>query len=195
MFYVQRHLQQAPILRLKCDNVYIESLLYRIVLQLKDYFTGYPSQLAVAEAMLNHGISVRDDDAYVRDIKQSDSALARAIGVDRRVVRSTIERILMNDDLSALFSRINCMADLSNAASFLGGSAIETVPEDDSRPGLMADIMNIVSQARLNVRQAVVSAGGDGEPTHLIITVDGNIDGSTLSSIRAVPGIASLIIR
>ena len=165
------------------------------MLQIKDYFTGYPSQLSVAEMFLRYGISVRDCDAYIGDIKQADSAISRAVGVDRRVVRSTIERISMNPDLSALFSKIRCIADLSDASSILGNSAIEIVPDDDSRPGTMAGIMNILSSLDLNVRQAVVSGGEDGGKTHLVITVEGPIPPAALAEIRDSPGVAQVILR
>jgi len=170
--------------------------MYRFVLPFKQYFEGFPSQLSVANFFLRNGISVRDDNAYVGEVKQSDSALARAIQVDRRVVRSTIERIMKYPELSNLFSKIGCIADLTDAASLLGCSALEIVPTDDSRPGTMAGIMTILSSAGINVRQAVVSSSrtGFGE-THLMITVDGGIPGNIISAVREADGVAQVVIR
>ena len=131
----------------------------------------------------------------LHDIKLTDAGLAQAAGVDRRVVRSTIDRISMNPDLKALFSRIGSMAVLADAAPLLGCSAIEVVPEDDSRPGLLAGIMNILSGAGINVRQAVVSGEGDDAVSHLVIVVDGTLPGNVLSSVRDVPGVSKVILR
>lgn len=39
----------------------------------KDYFVGYPSQLAVANLMLLHGISLKEGNLYVGAIRQSDT--------------------------------------------------------------------------------------------------------------------------
>ena len=54
---------------------------------IREYFAGYPAQFAVANMMLTHGIRLVGDKPYIGDVQQSDSAMARAIGVDRRVVR------------------------------------------------------------------------------------------------------------
>ncbi len=170
--------------------------MYSFVLPYKQFFDGFPSQLSVANYFFRHGIAVRDGDAYVGAVKQSDSALARAIGVDRRVVRSTIERILKFPELSSLFSKIGCISDMTEAASLIGCSAIEIVPKDDSRPGTMAGIMTILSAAGINVRQAVVSSGDNlMGVTHLMITVDGTIPGNILSAIREADGVAQVILR
>ena len=170
--------------------------MYRIVLPYRQFFDGFPSQLSVANYFFKHGIAVRDGDAYVGDVKQSDSALARAIGVDRRVVRSTIERILKYPELAGLFSKIRCISDMTEAAALIGCSAIEIVPKDDSRPGTMAGIMIILSSAGINIRQAVVSSGDNlMGVTHLMITVDGTIPGNILSAIREADGVAQVILR
>ncbi len=165
------------------------------MISIEDYFSNYPSQLKVVQLMLKHGISVNGDSAYVGLIKLTDAGLAQAAEVDRRVVRSTIERISMNPELRALFSRIGSMAVLADAANLLGCSAIEIVPEDDTRPGLLAGIMNIVSADGLNVRQAVVSGESDLDVSHLIVVVDGEIPGNVLAAVRSVPGVSRVILR
>lgn len=80
------------------------------------FFEHYPSQEAVALLLLRLGISVHDGFAYCGDIRQSDVAIARAAHVDRRVVRSTIEKIEQTPELLALFSKLRCMLLLSDAA-------------------------------------------------------------------------------
>lgn len=169
--------------------------MYTIMLNIAEYFTGNPSQTAVAELFLRHGVSVRDGDPYVGEIKLADSAIARAAGVDRRVVRSAISRICTDPALSQLFSRLECIADFTGAAPLLGGSSIEVVPEDDGRPGTMARIMMAISRDGINVRQAIVSGGEGGTPSHLIIAVDGHLGGDTVEAIRACDGVSKVIIR
>jgi len=165
------------------------------VIKVEEYFANYPSQLKVVQLMLRHGVSVRDYNAYVGEIKLTDAGLAQASGVDRRVVRSTIERISMNPDLKALFSRIGSMAVLTDAAHLLGCTSVEVVPEDDGRPGLLADIMNIFSAGGINIRQAVVSGESDDNVSHLIIVVDGVLDGEVLAAVHRIPGVSTVTLR
>ena len=165
------------------------------MINVEEYFANYPSQLKVAQLMMKHGVSVRDYNAYVGDIKLTDAGLAQASGVDRRVVRSTIERISLNPDLKALFSKIGSMAVLTDAASLLGCTSVEVVPEDDGRPGLLAGIMNIFSAAGINIRQAVVSGESEDTVSHLVIVVDGEVPGSVLAAVRGIPGVSMVILR
>ena len=76
---------------------------------LGDYFKGYPSQQKVAGKLLSCGIRVADGHAYCGDIEQGDSAIGRACGVDRRVVRSTLERISSTPELDAIFTKVRPM--------------------------------------------------------------------------------------
>lgn len=158
-------------------------------------FEHYPSQEAVAMLMLRQGISVKDGNAYCGDIKQSDAAVARAANVDRRVVRSTIERIENTPELLALYSKLKSMLLLSEASPEIGCSSIEVVPTDATMPGIMAGIMDVLYRAGINVRQAVVSDPVDDKDSHLIIVTDGTLPGSVLSAVRSCRGVASIIIK
>lgn len=158
-------------------------------------FEKYPSQEAVAVLMLRQGIGVRDGDAYCGDVKQSDAAIARAAGVDRRVVRSTIDRISSEPELLALFSKIRPMLLLSEASSEIGCSSIEVIPTDATMPGIMAGIMDVLYCAGINVRQAVVSDPVDEKTSHLIIVADGTLPGDVVSAVRNCRGVASVIIK
>lgn len=163
--------------------------------RIKQHFQNHPSQEQVATLMLSLGISVKDGNAYCGPIVQSDTAVARAIGVDRRVVRSTINHIMEVPDLLNLFSKVSSMLLLADAAKEIGCSAIEVVPVDASVPGLMARILDVLSEAEINVRQAVVSDPQNLRGSHLIIVADGQIPGDIMTSIRNTEGVASVIIR
>ena len=163
--------------------------------RIKRHFKNLPSQEQVASLMLGLGISVRDGDAYCGPIVQTDTGIARAIGVDRRVVRSTINHIMEVPELLALFSKVESMLLLAEAAKEIGCSAVEIVPVDARVPGLMARILVVLSDAGINVRQAVVSDPQNITGSHLIIVADGQIPGDIMTQIRNCNGVASVIIR
>lgn len=163
--------------------------------RIKRHFMNLPSQEEVARMLLRQGISVRDGVAYCGNIEQTDTAIARAVGVDRRVVRSTINRIMDVPELLNLFSSLQSMLLLSDAAKELGCSCIEIVPTDARIPGIMAGIINVLSDAGINIRQAVVSDPQKDTDSHLIIVADGEIPGEVMTDIRKCRGIDSVIIR
>jgi len=160
-----------------------------------DYFDRYPSQEAVALLLLRQGLAVRNGFAYCGEVRQSDVAIARAAEVDRRVVRSTIMKIEQTPELLALFSKLQCMLLLSDAAPEIGCTAMEIVPTDATMPGILAGIADVLFKAGLSVRQAVVSDPGVRADSHLIVVVDGQIPGEVLSAVRQCRGVASVTLR
>lgn len=159
------------------------------------HFSSVPKQEQVARLMLKLGISVKSGDAYCGPIKQADAAVARALDIDRRVVRCTIERIMSTPELYALFSKIKPTLLIDEAASEIGCSAIEIVPVDSQVPGLMANILGVLSREMINIRQAVVIDSQESNVSHLIIVADGTIPGDLLAEIRSIGGVASVIIK
>ncbi|MCQ2070818.1 MAG: regulator of amino acid metabolism, contains ACT domain protein [archaeon] len=148
----------------------------------------------VARLMLERGISVRDGKAYCMDIEQSDTAIARAADVDRRVVRSTIKRICETPELYALYSKLKCMLLLSDSASEIGCSAFEVVPIDARVPGIMANIAKTLSDAGINIRQAIVCDPANSISSHLIIVAEGELPGQVLTAVKNCKGVASIIL-
>lgn len=163
--------------------------------RIKRHFMNLPSQEEVARMLLRQGISVKNGIAYCGTIEQTDTAIARAAGVDRRVVRSTINRIMNVPELLSLFSSLQSMLLISDAAKELKCSCIEIIPTDARIPGIMAGIINVLSDAGINIRQAVVSDPQNDTDSHLIIVTDGDIPGDVMTDIRKCRGVDSVIIR
>ena len=158
-------------------------------------FSGFPSQEKVAQMMIRHGIRVADGKAYCGDIELSDSALGRAAGVDRRVIRSTIERIGSNEKLSAVFSKLISIPLFSDAASEIGCSTLEIIPTDATIPGILADAASIIYKAGVSIRQAVVDDPGLGKDAHLIIVMDGQLPPEYIPVLKASRGVKQIVIR
>lgn len=158
-------------------------------------FKGFPSQKAVAVVMLRHGISVKSGSAYCEDIEISDSALGRAAGVDRRVVRSTIEKIESTPSLLAVFSKLRSISLLSDVAPEIGCTTLEIIPTDSHMPGILADVTSTIFNAGISMRQAVVDDPGIQKDAHLIIVLDGQIPSEYLPRLKACRGVGSIIIR
>jgi predicted regulator of amino acid metabolism with ACT domain len=158
-------------------------------------FKGYPSQEKVAMMMLRHGIRVEGGSAYCGDIEQSDVAMARAAGVDRRVVRSTIDKIGRDAGLCSVYSKLRSMLLMADMAPDIGCTTLEIVPTDATMPGILAAVTDAIYRRGLTVRQAVVDDPGNRMDSHLIVVVDGRIPAEVLPAIRECKGVASVILR
>ncbi|MDR3205495.1 MAG: regulator of amino acid metabolism, contains ACT domain protein [Candidatus Methanoplasma sp.] len=158
-------------------------------------FKGYPSQEKVAMMMLRHGLRVEGDSAYCGDIEQSDVAMSRAAGVDRRVVRATIERIEGDAELRRVFSKLRSMLLMADMAPEIGCTTLEIIPTDATLPGILAAVTEAIYRRGLTVRQAVVDDPGNRMDSHLIVVVDGKVPAEILPAIRECKGVASVILR
>ena len=56
----------------------------------RTHFKGFPAQEKVAQIMVLYGLRVHEGHVFCGDIKVSDTAMARATGVDRRVGTATV---------------------------------------------------------------------------------------------------------
>lgn len=162
---------------------------------LKMKFQGYPSQERVARVLLKYGIRVEEGRAYCGNIEQNDSALGRAAGVDRRVVRSTLQRISATPELDRIFSKLQSMLSMSDLAPEIGCSSIVIVPTDAKMPGILADITSTLYDGGMSVRQAIVDDSGDRENSVLLVVVDGKIPPEIIPKLKSCRGVSSIVIK
>lgn len=163
--------------------------------QIRRQFDRYPSQGKVADVMLKYGISEKGGKAFCGDVEIADSALARSAGVDRRVVRSTLERMSSSPELNAIFSKLRPILMLDRIAQEIDCSVIEIVPEDATMPGILSDVTAVIYGAGLSVRQAVVDDGGERMDSQLIVVVDGHIPAELIPVLRRCRGVSGINIR
>ena len=144
--------------------------------------------------MLRLGLSVRDNSAYCGNVEISDSALARAANVDRRVARSTIDRIMDTPALLQKFSKLRSMCLLSEIAPEIGCSTLEIIPTNSQTPGILADVTRNIYEAGVSIRQAVIDDSSDSGPK-LIIVMEGQLPPTFIPRIRMCRGVDSVILR
>lgn len=159
------------------------------------YFEGFPSQEKVATLLIKYGISVREGRAFCGDIEQSDSAIGRAAGVDRRVVRSTLMRISSIPELDAIFTKLESMLSMVELAPEIGCSSMVIIPTDATMPGILAAITSTLYENGMSVRQAIVDDSGDREKSVLLVVVDGKIPPEVIPRLKSCRGVASIIIK
>src|SRR3989454_9379045 len=124
--------------------------------RLKPYFKGFPAQERVAQLMVSYGVRTKDGAVYVGDIALADSAIARALGVDRRVVTATLKTIEKVPQLRDFFAKLWPVCHLGNVAPTMGWGAIEILPTNASKPGILAGTSAIIAEAGISIRQVVV---------------------------------------
>ena len=155
----------------------------------------YPARMNVAQKMFELGLRIGEDGKiYCGDLKISDSALAAATNVDRRVIKSTVDVIIADKELYEIFSNIVPAGTLiKNIAKNLDLGVIE-IEAGEKSDGVLAKVAWIMSKHKINIRQAYA---GDtklnAKPVLTIITED-PIPGELLNEFIKVDGVLKVSI-
>lgn len=158
-------------------------------------FVGYPSQEKVAMLLLQNGMRVEDGHAFCGSIEQGDSAIGRACGVDRRVVRTTLERISATPELSAVFSKLKCTLSMVDLAPEIGCSSIIITPTNSRMPGILADVTRVLYSHGVSVRQAMVNDCGDEGKAVLEVVVYSRMPPEAIGELKHCRGVDSILIK
>jgi len=162
--------------------------------KIANYFEKYPSQAKVARYLLRYGLRIDRDHVFCGDVRIAEESLARAAGVDRRVVKSTLETIKGDPTLLKFFSQLQPTNHLKNAASAMGWSAIEIVPTDAHEPGIIASVAEILSRSQISIRQAIVDDPMTSEEPKLFIVTESQVPSELIPLIRQSKGVKGVTI-
>ncbi|MDH4122867.1 MAG: hypothetical protein OEV21_02115 [Thermoplasmata archaeon] len=158
------------------------------------YFSKYPSQAKVARLLLRNGLAVRNGKIFASTVAIADTALARAAEVDRRVVKSAIETISSDKQLSKFFSKLLPTNNFKDVAPVMGWSAIEIVSGDAHQPGILASVAGIISESGISIRQTIVDDPETTEEPRIFIITESTVPPELIPRLRSAKGVKSLTI-
>ena len=158
-------------------------------------FSKYPARMNVARKMFELGLRIGEDGKiYCGDLKISDSALAAATNVDRRVIKSTVDVIIADEELYEIFSNVIPAGTLlKNIAKNLDLGVIE-VEAGEKSDGVLAKVAWIMSEHNINIRQAYAGDTQLNKNPVLTIITDDPIPGELLNEFIQVEGVLKVSI-
>ena len=158
------------------------------------YFQRYPAQSRVAQTLLQQGLSVREEGVFSGDVAISDTALARACQVDRRIISATVDTIRREPELMKVYARLLPTCHLKDAAPALRWGVIEIVPSDAREPGILAHVATVIAKRGISIRQAIVDDPDLVEEPRLYVITEAQVPLDAIAEIREGTGIKSVII-
>ena len=162
--------------------------------QVVKYFNKYPKQRKLAQILLRYGLRIHNNKIFCGEIELPDTKIARAFDIDRRIISSTIETIMKNDDLKTVFSNLIPTCHLKDVAPKMKWGVIEIIPIDARAPGIIADIAAIIAYNNISIRQAIVDDFELSEEPRLFIVTEKQIPGSLLPEIRKKNGVKAVVV-
>jgi uncharacterized protein len=149
----------------------------------------------IVRKMIECGMRVSDDEKiYVDDVEVDYTAVAKALDVDRRVVKQTAQQIRRNRYLYSLFSKTRPLGtSLVDLVSQLGYTAI-IIEADPKSPGVMAGVAEILSRNGMVVRQAVAEDPEMVPDAKMTLVVEGQLTGQAMEELNGLKVVRSIKI-
>lgn len=158
-------------------------------------FADSPSQSRVVRFLLENGFGVTEDGRIsCNGIEMPATAVAKAIGSDRRVVDSTARRILERPMLREIFIHMRATPDLSRVAESLGYTVITVLPRNANERGIVGAAVRVLSDHNLSIRQIFVTDPQFSEEPKLVIIIEDELPSGVIETIRALPQVKQVII-
>lgn len=159
-------------------------------------FEDSPGQRAVVELLLERGFSVNDEGRVVSGgIEIPYTQVAREVGVDRRVVDSTTERILEDEELRDIFQNISSVPSLRDVAPVLGLSVLTIRVKDASSTGVVTEIAGIIADHGVSIRQAVTDDPYFADEPAFTVITGSEVSGDLVKDIAEVEYVEGIDIK
>jgi len=161
----------------------------------KAHFSKRKAGLQVARLLIEHGIRVDPSGRfYVGEVEVADVSLARAAGVDRRVVRDTATFILGDRRLKTIFQKLRpAGSSLAEVASVLGYGVLK-VAADPHKPGIIAGVSKVLADRGVLIRQALADDPDLHPEPLLTLVVEGHVPAEALEELRGLPNVKSITL-
>jgi uncharacterized protein len=163
--------------------------------RIKHNFEKFPARMAVARKIVELGLRVGENgNIFCGDVEISDVALARSAGVDRRTIKTTVEVILQDNELRAIFTNLYpAGALLKNVAKSLGFGVVE-IEAQAGDAGILASATQLISRQKISIRQAHAGDPELEEHPRLTIITEKPLKGELINEFLKIPGVKKVSI-
>ncbi|GAA0649111.1 amino acid-binding protein [Salarchaeum japonicum] len=161
--------------------------------EILEKFEGSPGQQAVIRLLLERGFSVNDEGRVVSgDIEIPYTQIAQEAGVDRRVVDSTTDAILADDDLTRIFRNISQIPSLMDLAPVLDLTVITIAVNDADESGIVAQVTSLVAEYDISIRQTISEDPEFTDEPRLYLVTDEALPGDLVTDLMNLDFVRSV---
>jgi len=158
------------------------------------YFGNHPIRKKVAALFLMYGLSIKEDEKiYCNEVEISYTCIARALDIDRRVVKETVRMILKNEELSVVFKNLSSVAFYNEVAKRMHFGVVEIYAEA-STIGIVAKVSTMIANENITIRQIVADDPTLFPEPKLTIITGKKVPGELLDQFLSVKGVKRVSI-
>ena len=158
-------------------------------------FRYSPARLKVARAIVELGLHV-DEDGTIRcgPIEIPPSKMAKALGVDRRVVVKTAEFILSEPSLREVFTKIRPAGPSFQAVAKLFGFGVVIITADPKTVGIIAKASTLIANEGISIRQILAEDPELFPQPKLTIVTEREVPSKLIPKFARIPGVRGVTI-
>ena len=161
--------------------------------EIMEKFEGSPSQQSVIRLLLERGFSVNDEGRIVSGgIEIPNTGIAREIDVDRRVVDSTTDAILEDDQLRRIFQNISQVPSLMDLAPVLDLTVVAVEVTHADEAGIVATVTGKIAERDISIRQTISEDPEFTDEPKLHVVTDHELPGDLINELRALEFVRKL---
>lgn len=161
--------------------------------EIMEKFADSPSQQQVIRLLLERGFSVNDDGRVVSGgIEIPNTGIARETGVDRRVVDTTTNAILQDDELRPIFQNISAVPSLRDLAPVLDLAVLTVNVRDADESGIVARVTDKIANHDISIRQVLSEDPEFTDEPRLYVITDEELPGELINDIRRLPFVRTI---
>ncbi len=166
-------------------KIYIVGSMWK---EITAFFEGAPAKLKVAKLMVELGFRINEDFKIAcGDVEISDSSIARAASVDRRVVRETVDDVLRDLRMRKIFTGMKPAGGLlKDIAPTFGYGVVEVRARADA-VGVIAKSTELLAKANVGIRQILAEDPDLNPDPKLLIITERQVPGDVVSELLKVP--------
>jgi len=162
--------------------------------KVEHYFKDLPVRKKVAALLLMHGLCIKDNEkVYCNEVEISYTSIARALDIDRRVVKETVRMILKNEELSVVFKNLSSVAFYNEVAKRMHFGVVEIYAEA-STVGIVAKVSMMIANENITIRQIVADDPTLFPKPKLTIITGKKVPGELLDQFLSVEGVKRVSI-
>lgn len=159
------------------------------------HFSDSPAQAQVVRFLLENGFGINQAGRVMcNGVEIPATHIARVIGIDRRVVDATGDRIIAVPQLREIFFNMQATPDLSKVADSLGLSVITVLPRNAQEKGIVGSAVGVLHRYNLTIRQIFVTDPYFSENPKLVIIIDEPLPAGVVEELRSLSQIRKIIL-
>ncbi len=163
--------------------------------KVREAFQRTPSRLKVAQLFLESGFRVTEEGIFAGSVELSTTKIARALGVDRKVVEMTAQVILSNKSLREVFSKLKPVADVSDVARYSQSRyGVMEVFAVSSAVGIAAQATSLLAKENISIRYMLCKDPVFSVESSMVIVTDRRIPGRVVDQLLANPNVISVTL-